>query len=207
MSNFFGFINEVDYQNKSRQYNLALEKFWVVQCGWIILFLTFYMLMNITNRWKLFSYGVLIYITIKIYWYQRVLGTTRSWLIKHPFFNWYWESGNNIPLLDDVDGGEIVSTWRSLQFSSFASCAKEFITIYGLSLDNDSLSDSVLVDFTFGYQHIDKKEGTKEGGRYNRTTICYYNGILTNGKIFPKIALWVLIYVLGSTRRHNTVKK
>ena len=35
MSKFFGSVNEVDSHNKSHQSDLVLEKFWVVQCGWI----------------------------------------------------------------------------------------------------------------------------------------------------------------------------
>ena len=51
-------VNEVDSHNKLRQYDLALEKCWVTQCGWLWICTTVAMGMNITNCWKLFRYGV-----------------------------------------------------------------------------------------------------------------------------------------------------
>ena len=58
MYKFFGYVNEVYSHNKSRHYDLALDKFWVNQCGWLRLCTTFVIGMNITNGWKPFSYGV-----------------------------------------------------------------------------------------------------------------------------------------------------
>ena len=58
MSKFFGSVNEVDSENKSRQSDLALEKFWLTQCGWIRLCINVAMGMNINNGWKMFCYGV-----------------------------------------------------------------------------------------------------------------------------------------------------
>ena len=43
---------------KSRQSDLALEKFWVTQCVWLQLCTTVAMITTITNFWKLFYYGV-----------------------------------------------------------------------------------------------------------------------------------------------------
>ena len=57
-SNFFGSVNEVGSHNKSIQSDLALEKFWVAQGGWVQLCTTVAMGMTITNCWKLFRYGV-----------------------------------------------------------------------------------------------------------------------------------------------------
>ena len=54
----FSAVNEVDSHNKSRQSDLALEKWWVTQCGWPRLCTTVAMGMTITNCWKLFRYGV-----------------------------------------------------------------------------------------------------------------------------------------------------
>ena len=51
-------VNEVDSHNKLRQYYLALEKWWVPQCGWMRLCTTVAMGMTITNFRKLFCYGV-----------------------------------------------------------------------------------------------------------------------------------------------------
>ena len=51
-------VNEVDSHNKSRQSDLALEKWWVTQCGWMQLCTAIDMGMTITNGWKRFRYGV-----------------------------------------------------------------------------------------------------------------------------------------------------
>ena len=51
-------VNEVDYHNESRQYDLALEKWWFTQCGWMGLWRTVSMGPTITNCWKLFRCGV-----------------------------------------------------------------------------------------------------------------------------------------------------
>ena len=51
-------VNEVDSHNKSRQSDLALEKWWFTQCRWLMLCTTVTMGMNINNCWKLFRYGV-----------------------------------------------------------------------------------------------------------------------------------------------------
>ena len=58
MSKFFGAVNEVDSHNKSRYYDLEMEKLWVTQCVWLRLCTTVALGMTITNFWKLFRYGV-----------------------------------------------------------------------------------------------------------------------------------------------------
>ena len=58
MYKFFGSVNEVDSQNKSRHSDLALEKFCVTQCGWLRLCTVVDMGMTITNLWKIFRYGI-----------------------------------------------------------------------------------------------------------------------------------------------------
>ena len=58
MSKFFSTVNEVKSQNKSRQYDLALEKFLVTHCIWMRSFTTVDTGMTITNCWKLLCYGV-----------------------------------------------------------------------------------------------------------------------------------------------------
>ena len=49
--------NEVDCHKKPRQSDLALEKLWVAQCGWIQLCTPVEMGMAINRLWKLFRYG------------------------------------------------------------------------------------------------------------------------------------------------------
>ena len=58
MSNFFGSFYEVDSQNKSSQYDLVLEKFWVTQCGWLWLCTIVAMVMTNTDFWQPIHYGV-----------------------------------------------------------------------------------------------------------------------------------------------------
>ena len=69
MSKFFGSVNEVDSHKKSRQSDLALEKFWVTHRGWLRLCTTVAMGMTITNLWKLSQYGV------KRYHYDKYIDT------------------------------------------------------------------------------------------------------------------------------------
>ena len=58
MSKLFLFFNEVESHNKPRHYNLALEKFWVTQCGCIWLYTEVVMGMTIKIFRKIFCYGV-----------------------------------------------------------------------------------------------------------------------------------------------------
>ena len=51
-------VNEVESHNKSRQSDLALEKWWVTQFVWLRLCTTVSMGINITDFWKLFRCGV-----------------------------------------------------------------------------------------------------------------------------------------------------
>ena len=49
VSNLFDAVNEVDSYKKPRQSDLALEKSWVTQCGWMRLCTAVVMVMTITN--------------------------------------------------------------------------------------------------------------------------------------------------------------
>ena len=72
---------------------------------------------NITNLWKLFHYGV------KIYHYDKLIGII--YLLERlalDCFNNIFSTDTgtlekNIPLLDEVDDGEISPTCRGLHFS------------------------------------------------------------------------------------------
>ena len=61
MSKLSGYVHEVDSHTKYRQSDLALENYWVTQCGWLWLCMTVSMGNTITNLWKIFSYWVKIY--------------------------------------------------------------------------------------------------------------------------------------------------
>ena len=92
MSRFFNAVNKVDSHNKSRQYDLALEKWWVNQCYWLQLCTTAAMAMNITNCWKLFRYGV------KIDHYDKLIGIRElSELLDQDCFNNTFSSDRGKP--------------------------------------------------------------------------------------------------------------
>ena len=119
MSKFFGAAIELESQNKSRNYDLALEKFCFTQCGWIRLFTTVSMGMTITNFWKMFRSGVIRYhhdklIGIRIF----------SEIISLDFFNNIFtiDTGTpekNITPLDDIYKGQTVSNFCALHVSSY----------------------------------------------------------------------------------------
>ena len=55
---FFGYVNEVDFHNKSSQFDLALEKFWITHYNLLQLCTTVAMVITITNFLKIFHYRV-----------------------------------------------------------------------------------------------------------------------------------------------------
>ena len=57
MYKFFGYFNEVESHNKSRQSDLAPDNFWVTQFGFIRLCTTVSIGTTITDLWRLFLYG------------------------------------------------------------------------------------------------------------------------------------------------------
>ena len=79
MYQFFGSVNEVTHHEKSRQSYLALEKYWVTQCGWIWLCTAFDIGMTIPNLWKLLFCGIKIDCDEND-WHQRIIKTTCSCL-------------------------------------------------------------------------------------------------------------------------------
>ena len=60
-------VIEVESNNKQIQSDMALEKWWVTQCGRIQLCTTVSMGMTINNCWKLFCYG------FKRYHYEKLI--------------------------------------------------------------------------------------------------------------------------------------
>ena len=156
MSKKYSAVNEVESHNKSRQSDLALEKWWVTQCGWLRLCATVAMGMTITNCWKLFRYGV------KRDHYDKLIGIREfSERLAQDFFNdnfsyYIGTPEKNTPPLDEVDDEDTVSTFRSLQFSTSISPSAAVSTI--LDLPQSSAS------------HFSEKEEVKLGGRYNRLT-------------------------------------
>ena len=98
----------------------------------------------------------------------------------------------NIPPLYEVDDGDKVSTCHALNFSSCIYCSTVASTISDITQYSAS-------SISIGSQHISEIEEAREGGRYNRITIVYYSGRLTNGKIFLNRILGFARDVTGST--------
>ena len=152
-------VNEVDSHNKSRQSDLALEKWWVNQCGWLRLCTSVAMGMTITNCWKLFLYGV------KREHYDKLIGIREfSERIAQDCYNNNFSSDSGtpaktVPILVEVGEEVTVSTCRSLQFSTSISPSAAVSTISDLTQSSAS--------------HFSEKEEAKLGGRYNRLTIGY----------------------------------
>ena len=83
MYNLFGSLNVVESHIKSSQSDLALYKYWVTHSFWLWLFTDVAIVMNITNCWKLFSYGV------KRDYYEKLVGIRElfEWLSLDCFNN------------------------------------------------------------------------------------------------------------------------
>ena len=90
-------VNEVDPHNKSRQSDLALEKWWVTQCVWLRLCTTFAMGININNCWELFRYGV------KRDYYDKLIGIREfserlaQYCFNNKFSSDRWTLAKNMP--------------------------------------------------------------------------------------------------------------
>ena len=109
--------------------------------------------MTINNCWKLFSY------LIQIYHYGKSIGIRKlsEWLALDCFNNTF-KTGTrtlekNLPLIDEIDDGESVSTLNSLCFSIYASCSTQVRNIHDPTFNTDSLSAYTLVDYNFCSQH------------------------------------------------------
>ena len=176
-------VNEVDSQKKSMQSDLAVEKLWVTQRGWLQLCMTVAMGMTIINCWKLFRYGVKRYHYGKFIGIRELLERLAQDCFNNPFLPDSGTPENNIPPLDEVDGGDTVSTCRALHFSGFISPSASVNTISEITL-NSALSISI------GSQHISKREEAREVGRYSRLTREYCSGRLPIGKRCLKRSLW-----------------
>ena len=171
MYKFFGYVHEVDSHNKSRKSDLALEKLWFTQFGWIWLCMIVSIKMTITNFLNIFCD------TVKREHYNKLVGI-RELLeqlaldyFNNPFSTDTGTPANNMLPVDEADEVEKGSTFRALPFSrcispSAAARASSKITINSAS----SISCTLLTSIT-GSQNSPKRVETKEGGRYTRLTI------------------------------------
>ena len=73
--------------------------------------------MNITNCWKLFRYGVKRDHYEKLISIRELSQQLYQDFFKNPFSPYRGTPAKNTPPLDNVDYGDIVSTFRALHFS------------------------------------------------------------------------------------------
>ena len=143
-------VNEVDSHKKSRQSDLALEKWWVNKCGCLQLCKTVAIGMTINNCWKLFRYEV------NRDHYDKLIGIREfSERLDQDFYNKSFSldrgtPAKNIPPLDEVDDGDTVSTCRELHFSSCIYPSAAVSTISDMALNRAST-------ISIGSEHIAKK--------------------------------------------------
>ena len=138
MSEIFGSVNEVDSHKNSRQSDLAMEKLWVAQCGWLRLCTTAAMGMTITNCWKLFRYGVKrdhynSFISIR-----ELLERINVDCFSNTFKTDKWMPEKNIPSLDDIDNEGNVSTFHIIKYSSSYPPNSEISTISDITIATDT---------------------------------------------------------------------
>ena len=125
-------VNEVDSHNRSRQSDLALEKWRVTQCVWMQLFTIVYMGINITSFWKLFRYGVKRDRCDKLFCIRELLERLAQYCFNDTFSPDIRTPVKNIPPFGEVDYGDIVSTCCALQSSSCISPSAAVSTISDL---------------------------------------------------------------------------
>ena len=82
----------------------------------------------------------------------------------------------------------ILAVHKTISIS--ASPSTEVRTIYDITIIGASQLAYTFVTSDIGSQHTAEKEGAREGGRYNRTTGCYWNDRLPNGNRFLKRTHW-----------------
>ena len=111
----------------------------------------------ITNRWKILRYGAKRYNYYKLIGIRELLGLLALDLFNSNFSTDTGTTKKNIPPLDELDDGEIVSTCQALHISSYDSRYTEVSTIYYITLNIASLSASTLVACTIGSKNEDEK--------------------------------------------------
>ena len=121
---------------------------------------------TITNCWKMFCYGV------KRDHYDKLIGIREfperlfQDCFKSTFSPDIGTPENKIPLVDEIDDGDTVSTCRELHFSGCIYPSAAVRTIYIMTLN-------IPLNIYIGSEHISEKEEAKQGGRYNRLTRGY----------------------------------
>ena len=171
----------MDSHNKSRQSYIALEKFWVTQCGWLQFCANVAMGITITNCWKLFFCGV------KRDHHEKFIGIIEflEWIAVYFFNNNFTtDTGtleNNILSIDDIDNKRTLCTCWSLKYSSSSYLDPKISRI----------SDITIATAPTNYiGHKALKEVQLEVWRYNTSARGYCYMRLTNEKRCLKSCLW-----------------
>ena len=128
------FINEVDSHNKSRQSDLALENFYVTQCGWLRLCTTVDMRMSINNCWKLFWYGVKRDHHDKFIFIRELLERITVACFNNTFTTAKETLEKNTPSIYDIDTVVTGSTFRRLRYPSSSLRNSEISTISDITI-------------------------------------------------------------------------
>ena len=81
--------------------------------------------------------------------------------LNNPFSDDTGTPTNNIPPLDEVDEGYIVSFFYTIHFSSSISPSIDIITIYDITLNSTSSISYNLVTYTIEPQHTSEREEAK----------------------------------------------
>ena len=118
MYKFFGYVNEIDYHNKSRQSDQALEKYWSTQYGWLRLYTTISIGMNLTNVWKIFGYGVKREHYEKFIRIGELLERFSHDLFKNPFSAYTGTTAKTTSILDRLNREEPTATLCCTDFST-----------------------------------------------------------------------------------------
>ena len=119
------------------------------------------MRISITNFWKLFNYSAKRYHYKKCFAIRELSKRLDLDLLNNYFLTDTGPPSKSIPLLDEVDDGETVSTCHALHFCSSDSQSTEVINISDLTINNTLSSAYNLVKSTIGSQHTSEKEGAK----------------------------------------------
>ena len=181
MSRFFGSVNMVLSHNKSWQSDLAMEKLWVMQCGWLRLCTTVATGMAINSCWKMFCYWVKMDHYAKFISIREFLERLAMDSFSNTFTTDTWTLAKIIPYLYRIYNKWNVSTCRSLNYSSSSTLNSEISIISEITIATANTTD---------IGHTVSKEVEKEVGRHNMADRGYCNRISPNGKRCLNSSLW-----------------
>ena len=96
------------------------------------------MVMNIKYFCRLFRYEVIIYNDEHLIFIRELLEQLAPYFFNSTFTNETVTQEKNIPLLDEVNGGDTASNHHAINFYISFSCSTQGITTYDLTLNSAS---------------------------------------------------------------------